>query len=89
MTPGIVEGGELEEEINEKLGELLAKSEIDFIMLIGENRAQSIIKGYVLAGGNEEKLGVYCSLESVKPVLQTKLGRGDTVLFLNDLPDVY
>lgn len=89
VTPGIVEGGELEEEINEKLGELLAKSEIDFIMLIGENRAQSIIKGYVLAGGNEEKLGVYCSLESVKPVLQTKLGRGDTVLFLNDLPDVY
>jgi UDP-N-acetylmuramoyl-tripeptide--D-alanyl-D-alanine ligase len=89
VTPGIVEGGEVEEELNAKLGELLAKVQPDFIMLIGEKRAQSIIKGYVLAGGDEEKLGVYCALDSVKTVLQTKLGEGDAVLFLNDLPDVY
>lgn len=89
VTPGIVEGGVLEEEINAKLGELLAKAELDYVMLVGERFAQAIKKGYLSAGGKEAKMGVYPSLEKVKEVLEVELQTGDAVLFLNDLPDVY
>lgn len=89
VTPGIVEGGVLEETINTNLGELLATANPDRIMLVGERFAQYIKNGYLNAGGVEEKIGVYCSLEIVKQILVTELQRGDAVLFLNDLPDVY
>ena len=89
VTPGIVEGGELEEEINSKLGELLSNAQLDRIMLVGGRLTEFIKNGYLRAGGEEEKIGVYCSLEIVKQVLAVELQTGDAVLFLNDLPDVY
>ncbi|MBR2341681.1 MAG: UDP-N-acetylmuramoyl-tripeptide--D-alanyl-D-alanine ligase [Clostridia bacterium] len=89
VTPGIVEGGELEQSINENLGELLAKAQPDFVMLVGKKIVQWIKRGYLSAGGDERKLGVYCSLQEVKELLKWELGAGDAVLFLNDLPDVY
>ena len=89
VTPGIVEGGDLEEEINENLGKLLAESALRRILLVGERLSKSIKKGYLNAGGDGEKLSVYCSLELVKEALKADLQVGDAVLFLNDLPDAY
>ena len=89
VTPGIVECGVLEEELNAKLGELLAKARIDRVMLVGETLVQAVKKGYLNAGGEEGKIGVYCSLQRVKEGLGVELQAGDAVLFLNDLPDVY
>ena len=89
VTPGIVEGGELEETINANLGELLASAQLDRIMLVGERLTAFIKAGYLRAGGELEKIGVYCSLETVKQVLAVELQTGDAVLFLNDLPDLY
>jgi UDP-N-acetylmuramoyl-tripeptide--D-alanyl-D-alanine ligase len=89
VTPGIVEGGVLEKSINAKLGETLANARLDRIMLVGETLVQFIKEGYLNAGGAEERIGTYCSLDKVKEILEVELQEGDAVLFLNDLPDVY
>lgn len=89
VTPGIVEGGILEESINAELGGLIARANLDRVMLVGETLALAIKKGYLAANGDGEKLSVYPCLDCVKSVLEKELGEGDAVLFLNDLPDAY
>lgn len=88
VTPGIIEGGAQEKELNENLGKLLAESGIERIMLVKSGVSRSIKKGYFDAGGDEGKIVEYCSLEVVKDVLKSELQTGDAVLFMNDLPDV-
>ena len=89
VTPGIVECGVLEEELNGKLGEKIAAAELDKIILIGDTLVGAVKSGYVAAGGDEEKLSVVKTLEAAKVALTEWIGAGDCVLFLNDLPDVY
>ncbi len=89
VTPGIVEGGVLEEKINSELGEVLAKASLDQVILVGETLIGVVKKGYLSAGGDETKLKIVPTLEKAKELLFGQLGEGDAVLFLNDLPDVY
>lgn len=87
VTPGLVELGEIEEEENENLGAMLAG--LDGVILVGETRVLPVRKGYLDAGGDEEKLKIVPTLEKASEILQTMLVSGDCVLFLNDLPDKY
>ena len=89
VTPGIVECGVLEEEINGELGKELAKSGIDKVVLVGETLVGAVKAGYMEAGGDEKKLTVVKTLDEAKTELAHWLGAGDCVLFLNDLPDVF
>lgn len=85
VTPGLVELGVLEESENFELGQKLAG--FDFVVLVGDTLVRPVKDGYLAAGGNGEKLCVVPTLEAAKRKLN--LSPGDTVLFLNDLPDVY
>jgi len=89
VTPGIVEGGDLEEKLNFSFGQELAKAGLDQVFLVGERLVFAIEKGYLSLGGDPSKLQIFSSLERVKEELSDRLAEGDTVLFLNDLPDVY
>lgn len=89
VTPGIVECGVLEAELNGKLGETIAKANLDKVILVGETLIGAVKNGYLQAGGNADALTVVKSLEKAQAELQGWLGQGDAVLFLNDLPDVY
>ena len=89
VTPGIIEGGILEEKINGELGEALAKATLDEVILVGETLIGAVKKGYLSAGGDESKLKTVPTLEKAKALLSESLGEGDAVLFLNDLPDAY
>jgi UDP-N-acetylmuramoyl-tripeptide--D-alanyl-D-alanine ligase len=89
VTPGIVECGVLEAELNGKLGEAIAKANLDKVILVGETLIGAVKNGYLQAGGNADALTVVKSLEKAQAELQGWLGQGDAVLFLNDLPDVY
>ena len=42
-----------------------------------------------LFGGDAEKLTLVPTLDKAKEILAAELKTGDTVLFLNDLPDIY
>ena len=89
VTPGIVEAGMLETQINERLGALLADERLDRVILVGETLVLPVKNGFMQAGGLAEKLSVVPTLDKAQTLLADELGAGDAVLFLNDLPDVY
>ena len=89
VTPGIVEGGMLEEELNAELGEEIAKANLDKVILVGDTLVGAVKSGYEAAGGDMEKLIVCTTLGGAQKLLEEWLIKGDCVLFLNDLPDVY
>lgn len=88
VTPGIVECGVLEEEINGELGKQIANAGLDKVVLVGETLVGAVKAGYIEAGGDMQKLVVVKTLGEAKEELVGWLGAGDCVLFLNDLPDV-
>ncbi len=88
VTPGIVECGVLESEINGELGAAIAASGADKIILVGETLVDAVKAGYLQAGGRKDSLCFVKDLEGAKQELSAWLGAGDCVLFLNDLPDV-
>ena len=89
VTPGIVEGGVLEEKINGELGEYIAGAALDKVVLVGTTLVGAVKNGYIRANGDMEKLVVCENLEKAKEVFSGYLTAGDCILFLNDLPDVY
>ena len=87
VTPGLVELGVLEESENAALGERMVG--LDRILLVGSTLVTAVRKGYLAAGGIEERVSVHPTLDAAKEALGQELMPGDTVLFLNDLPDIY
>lgn len=87
ITPGIVELGEMQEECNEKLGELFVG--LDKVILVGETLVGAVKNGYERAGGDKDRLRIVSSLQNALIALQPDMERGDCLLFLNDLPDRY
>ena len=89
VTPGIVECGVLEKDINEKLGAQIAQAQIDTVILVGDTLVGAVKNGYLQASGIKENLFIVPTLEKAKPLINSRVSTGDCVLFLNDLPDVY
>ncbi len=87
VTPGLVELGILEEEENRALGEKLVG--LDFVILVGDTLVTPVREGYLSGGGEAQKIKTVPSLSAAQNELKGILTAGDTVLFLNDLPDIY
>ena len=88
ITPGMVELGELMESENKRLGEIAAQYASD-VILVGKERTKPIKVGLLDAGFAPEHLHVMDTLAESVEWYQNHLRPGDTVLFLNDLPDTY
>lgn len=88
ITPGMVELGPMMESENRKLGEIAAQYATD-VILVGEKQTAPIKAGLMKAGFPEERLRVADTLAESVQWYQNNLQAGDTVLFLNDLPDTY
>ena len=87
VTPGLVELGILEESENRALGEKLVG--LDQVILVGDTLVQPVKEGYLSAGGDAGKIVLVPTLDKAQEKLKTVIKTGDTVLFLNDLPDIY
>ncbi|MBQ9081603.1 MAG: hypothetical protein IJY26_03080, partial [Clostridia bacterium] len=72
---------------NENLGALLVG--LDVVILVGDTLVGAVKSGYLSAGGDKERLQVVPTLRQAQALLAETVQSGDTVLFLNDLPDVY
>ena len=59
------------------------------VILVGETLLTPLKEGYLNGGGDGEKLFIVPTLAKAQDKLKEILTSGDTVLFLNDLPDVY
>ncbi len=89
VTPGIVEGGILEEALNGELGKEIAARAFDKVILVGDTLVGAVKNGYSEGGGDERSLTTVKTLTAAQESLAKWLQEGDAVLFLNDLPDVY
>lgn len=88
ITPGMVELGELMEPENRKLGEIAAQHATD-VILVGATQTAPVKAGLESAGFPAERLQVVDTLGEAIGWYKANLRAGDTVLFLNDLPDTY
>ena len=88
ITPGMVELGSLMEQENRKLGEIAAQHATD-VILVGSKQTEPIQAGLLSAGFPTDRLHVVETLAEAVNWYQSNLKAGDTVLFLNDLPDTY
>ncbi|MYE26167.1 MAG: UDP-N-acetylmuramoyl-tripeptide--D-alanyl-D-alanine ligase [Chloroflexi bacterium] len=88
ITPGMIELGELQDDENRKLGLLAAQHATD-IILIGKSQTQPIAEAIRSTAFDRSRLRVVETLKESVEWYQHNLKAGDTVLFLNDLPDTY
>ena len=88
ITPGMVELGEKQHELNRDFAMAAAKI-CDFIILVGKKHSQSLQEGLLLAGFSSERHVVAADLAQARTLLAQHICPGDTVLFENDLPDMY
>jgi UDP-N-acetylmuramoyl-tripeptide--D-alanyl-D-alanine ligase len=88
ITPGMIELGPLMESENRRLGEIAAQHATD-VILVGKKQAEPIQQGLLAAGFARDKLHVVDTLAESVAWYRLNLKPGDTVLFLNDLPDTY
>jgi UDP-N-acetylmuramoyl-tripeptide--D-alanyl-D-alanine ligase len=88
VTPGMVELGPLEVQLNEDLG-VRAAEVCDHVVLVGVERTKPLVAGLRRQNFPAEKIRVVRDLKGATLVLPTIVEVGDTVLFENDLPDQY
>lgn len=90
VSPGMVDLGEKEYELNKEFGKQAAEI-CDFVIAVGENRAAPIVDGLKEAGYSEEKTFVAKNLNEALTkcdILKTG-GLKKIILLENDLPDNY
>jgi len=90
VTPGMIELGEREFELNKALGFHAAEC-CDFAVLIGEKQAAPIKSGLLENGFPEEKIKVFKTLnKGLDFVYAAEVGGAKKIILLeNDLPDNY
>lgn len=88
ITPGIVEAGEKEAELNREFARS-CEGNCDYIILVGKKQTSAIAEGLDDIGFDKDKLFVADSLKEALSLMNTLAKDGSTVLFENDLPDLY
>ncbi|MCB9461576.1 MAG: UDP-N-acetylmuramoyl-tripeptide--D-alanyl-D-alanine ligase [Anaerolineaceae bacterium] len=88
ITPGMVELGQVQDEENHKLGIAAADYATD-IILVGDRQTKAIQAGLAHTDFPQDRIVVVDALGEATTWYQANLRSGDTVLFLNDLPDTY
>lgn len=89
VTPGMVELGAKQEELNYEFGQEAAKA-CDYIVLVGKNQTVPIYNGIKSAGYNMEQVYVADNLNDALAKVQAyQTDKKKIVLLENDLPDNY
>ena len=89
VTPGMVELGEKQKELNHIFGTQIAKT-ADMVILVGEKQTRPIFDGLRESGYNKNKLYVVNNVYEAYNLLQSiQVDEKIYALFENDLPDTY
>ena len=88
VTPGMIDLGEKEDEINREFGRYM-NDRADLVILVGEKQTRAIHKGLALEGFDEEKVLVVKTVRDAFNYVYVNLSAQDTILLENDLPDAF
>jgi UDP-N-acetylmuramoyl-tripeptide--D-alanyl-D-alanine ligase len=88
VTPGMIELGEQEYELNKAFGTYAADA-CDYVILVGTKQTKPIQEGLKEKNFDESKLFVVPNLDEAFKQLRTIASEGSVVLFENDLTDDY
>lgn len=89
VTPGMIELGAKQAELNRTFGTHIANS-CDFAIIVGQYNREAIVEGIRQAGKlNENAVILAESFADAQNKLSGLLKTGDTVLYENDLPDTF
>lgn len=88
VTPGMVELGEKQDELNHAFGAYAAKA-CDYVMLVGRKQTRSIYEGLLSVGYPEERIFVADVLQEAltRAYSVDSEGKEKIILLENDLPD--
>ena len=90
ITPGMIELGDREDEMNEKFGRQIGRSKVDVAILVGKEQTAAIQRGIDSEkAAGELDVHVVKSLFDANDLLKEMAAEGDVVLYENDLPDNY
>lgn len=88
ITPGMIELGSKEEELNFEFGKQIAQN-CDYAILVGKKQTKPIFEGLKEAGFATEKVYVAQSIYDANNHMRSIATTGDVVLYENDLPDTF
>ena len=89
VTPGMIELGDKEDELNRIFGEQIAEV-ADEVILIGEKKTKPIKEGIISKGFDKDKIIVFNDVREAYPYISNvALDKEVYALFENDLPDTY
>ncbi len=88
VTPGMIELGTRQQELNEAFGHHAAHC-CDVAIIVGEYNRESIVGGLKKAGFPAGSLHTVETFRDAQGLLTSLSAPGDTVLYENDLPDTF
>ena len=88
VTPGMIEVGEKEDEVNKEFGRQIGEV-VDEAILIGENKTKAIYEGLIESGFDKEHIHVLNDVMDAFDLMVKLKGENTYVLLENDLPDSF
>lgn len=88
VTPGMIELGDKQYELNRELGKHIGES-VDIAIIVGEYNRDALTDGVRSTDFDTENLVVVDSFAKAQEFLGKTLRQGDVVLYENDLPDTF
>lgn len=88
ITPGMIELGEKQYELNKEFGKKMAGN-CDIVIIVGEYNRYSILEGLEEGGMDKNKILTSDTFAQAQAELAKIATAGDTVLYENDLPDTF
>lgn len=90
VTPGMVELGDKQFELNKQFGKYMADV-CDYVVLVGERQAPPMLEGLKEAGYSEDKIFVASTIQQALTHVYAlnSMGKEKIILLENDLPDNY
>ncbi len=88
ITPGMIELGDEQEDLNQELGRHIAES-ADVAIIVGQYNREALLSGIEETRPNDDNVHAVGTFAEAQQLLQSIARAGDTVLYENDLPDTF
>ena len=88
VTPGMIELGDKQQELNREFGKKIAVC-ADLAIVVGEYNREAIVEGIESVTPRNAEVRTVASFADSQQLLSGMLKAGDTVLYENDLPDTF